>query len=185
MQKTKHILIDMENICPNMGSLKPKDRVIVFVGSKQSSINLELAKALQPLGDKVSYIKIGLGGKNALDFILAAKVGEIFAKDAKHSVVICSRDTGFDALVEHFSKQGCAITRSEEGLNKTKSPNEEMLENLVSRLKNMDRNRPASITGLSNMIKSSFRQNPTKIIKWLTDQKIITVTNNKITYRLA
>lgn len=81
--KTNYVLIDFENVQPkNLDLLHTHDfRVLVFVGEHQKNIPLQLAEALQKLGEKGSYIRIKGNGRNALDFHIAFTLGQLSEKD--------------------------------------------------------------------------------------------------------
>ena len=81
--RTNYVLIDFENVQP--GELKIEEeiplKVLIFAGEKQSKVPFDLAKSLQPLGDKVEYVQISGSGKNALDFHIAYYIGKIAEQD--------------------------------------------------------------------------------------------------------
>jgi hypothetical protein len=66
------------------------------------------------LGARVDFVQSSRPGKNALDFHIAFKLGELFADERKSgrraSFVIVSGDGGFEALFEYMRTQGCAVS---------------------------------------------------------------------------
>ena len=60
--KNNYVLIDYENVQPkNLELLKDHEvSVKVFVGEKLAKVPFDLATAMQSLGDKAEYIKMGL-----------------------------------------------------------------------------------------------------------------------------
>ncbi len=81
--RTNFVLVDFESIQPDsLAALAPGHfKVLVFVGANQTKVSLELAAALQRMGDKAEYIKITGTGPNALDFHIAFYNGHLAAQD--------------------------------------------------------------------------------------------------------
>lgn len=102
--RTNYVLIDYENVQPkDIADLNRKEfRVKVFLGSKQSKVDVELAKALQPMGERAEYIRIDGSGPNAVDFHISFYIGQIAAADANSYFHIVSKDSGFDPLIAHL-----------------------------------------------------------------------------------
>jgi len=63
--------------------------------------------------DQIKLVKAGKSGRNALDFVLAYRLGVTSAADPKGYFHIVSRDTGFDALVAHLHTNGFLARRDE------------------------------------------------------------------------
>jgi len=112
--RTNYVLIDFENIQP--GSLTGLEadhfKVLLFVGSSQSKVSVDMAAALQPLGTRVEYVRITGNGRNALDFHIAFHIGRLSAEDAGAFFHIISKDTGFDPLVQHLKARKILAARS-------------------------------------------------------------------------
>ena len=113
-----HLLVDFENLKPSAADValvrSEEYRLWVFHGPHQNKFDAALVKAWQPLGERVDFVQSSKQGKNALDFHIAFKLGELFA-DARRtgrraSYVIVSGDGGFEALFEYMRTQGCAVT---------------------------------------------------------------------------
>lgn len=115
-----YILIDFENVQPAADDLKlirgENYRVRVFHGSHQSRFDKDMVKALQPLGERADYIECERKGKNALDFRIAFFLGGIakeFESDKiKPAVVVISKDTDLDTLLEHVRSLGFETKRA-------------------------------------------------------------------------
>lgn len=77
--KNNYILIDFENVQPM--SLKILHghpiRVLLFVGTNQTKVPIDLVTEMQALGDKARYVQIEGNGRNALDFHLAFYAGQL------------------------------------------------------------------------------------------------------------
>jgi len=77
--KLNYVLIDYENVqSAAIDVLDKADfRVIVFVGASQTRIALEVAAALQTMGQRAEYVRISGNGPNALDFHIAFYIGQL------------------------------------------------------------------------------------------------------------
>lgn len=108
-----YVLIDLENVMPDdFSRLNREDvRTYLFAGELQEKIKIATVVDVQPLGDKVKWVRMAGSGKNALDFHLAFYLGELFAKDPKGIYYFVSNDKGFDPLVAHVKMLGGTITR--------------------------------------------------------------------------
>jgi hypothetical protein len=113
-----HVLIDYESVQPDdLGALGARDaRVTVFVGANQTRLPFELVAAMQALGERGRYVKIGGIGRNALDFHLAFYLGELAACDPHTHYRIVSKDTGFDPVISHLRGRGLCVERVPEVL---------------------------------------------------------------------
>jgi len=107
-----YILVDFENVQPrDLGLLcEPHYRVKLFHGPHQNKLDIEVVKALQPLGDRVEYVQSERHGKNALDFHVAFTIGRLLEKhhsDGRAArFVVVSKDRDFDPLLAHVRSLG-------------------------------------------------------------------------------
>jgi len=111
------VLIDSENVNPEaLENLRHEHfRVVVFIGANLKKVDIEIAKALQGLGDKGSYIQISGNGPNALDFHIAFYIGKMAPEHPDAYFHIISNDKGFDPLIKHLKEEHkifCARTSS-------------------------------------------------------------------------
>ncbi|NCC31437.1 MAG: hypothetical protein EOM24_05340 [Chloroflexia bacterium] len=111
--RTNYILIDYENVQPLMlPALAPEYfEVRVFLGANQTKIPFEIVAALQKMGPRAEYIKVGGQGSNALDFHIAFYLGQIAAYEPQSYFHIISNDTGFDPLIQHLRAQKLFVYR--------------------------------------------------------------------------
>ena len=67
---TNYVFIDFENVQPNNIEILASRsfKVFVFVGASQVKVPVNLAVAMQILGESAKYIQISGNGPNALDF---------------------------------------------------------------------------------------------------------------------
>ncbi|MFN3372056.1 MAG: PIN domain-containing protein [Chloroflexus sp.] len=114
MQPVNYIFIDYENVQPNLAAITNLSfvRVITFVGANQKHIPFEFADAMQRLGNRAMYVKIGASGTNALDFHIAFYLGILVKRGANAYFHIVSNDTGFDPLIQHLREKRLKVYRS-------------------------------------------------------------------------
>jgi len=109
-----YFLVDFENVQPpDLGLLgDPGYRVKLFHGPHQNKLDMDVVKALQPLGDRVEYIQSDRHGKNALDFHVAFYIGRLLEKHQANGktarFVVVSKDRDFDPLLSHVRSLGYA-----------------------------------------------------------------------------
>lgn len=111
--RTNYVLIDFENVqIQDIEALDRENiRVLVFVGSLQKKVGLDVACALQKMGQRAEYIQIAGNGPNALDFHIAFYVGKLSSVDANAFFHIVSKDSGFDPLIEHLKGKKVLVKR--------------------------------------------------------------------------
>jgi hypothetical protein len=113
--RTNHIFVDYENVHEVDLDLVVGREVIVHLvlGERHKTLPLEMVKQLQKYAAQVRLVEAGKSGKNALDFVLAYRVGIEAAGDPKAYFHVVSRDTGFDALIVHLRKHHILARRDE------------------------------------------------------------------------
>ena len=155
-----HVLfIDLENIQKLELSRVPSNaRVMVFYGITQKKLPEELVVQAQPLGERLSWIKIAGQGPNALDFHIAFYLGRELTDRPKSDCSILSRDTGFDPLVRHLGTLGFACRRVA-ALKDAFPPQEEAAVEPFNRLLGLlrkEKTHPLKLKGLQGKVKSWF-----------------------------
>lgn len=102
-------LIDYENVretCFNgVDYLGPEDSVVLFYSSACPTVRARYWNQLTSSGCSLETYKLEKTGKNALDFCIATKVGEIFGSGYIGTVAILSGDKGYSAVVDYWSKK--------------------------------------------------------------------------------
>jgi hypothetical protein len=166
---------------------------MVFAGANQKNISIKMAKALQPMGDKVEYVEISGSGKNALDFHIAFYIGQLAAADPTAYFHIISGDKGFDPLIEHLKDKNIFAARekniTEIPLVKvlhTKTPHDRA-KLLVEKLRAQPGNIPTTIKGFSSIIKKTLldtigEEEVKSIIAFMEERKDISVNGTKLTF---
>jgi hypothetical protein len=162
--KTNYVLIDYENVQPDMAELLAPDhfKVIVFVGANQARVNFDLVAALQAKGAGSRYIKISGNGRNALDFHIAYYVGHLAAADPEAYFHVIAEDRGMDPLIQHLQAQGLKVGRSVTlqdipivRMDST-APRDDKLSTVLAYLVSRGHQRPASMKTLIGSISALF-----------------------------
>lgn len=193
--RTNYILIDYENVHPLSFDL-PKDypfKVILFVGSSQNKIPIELVTSMQMLGTNAEYVKIEGNGKNALDFHVTFYLGILFEKDPNGYFHIISKDSGFDVLIKHLRNKKILVQRHKQIIDipALKISNSKTLEEKIQTVKDYLTSRgnakPRKVTTLSNTINALFMKvlsdkELETIIDKLAQKKLIRIEETKVHY---
>ena len=201
-------LVDYENIQPAglVSLLSGSGGVLVFVGSNQPKVSIDLAMGMQALGSRAQYVKISGSGKNALDFHLAFHLGKLSAEHPGAGFTIVSRDSGFDPLVAYMRTLGHACRRVEDIQHAATSvspqgastPKVQELKALptspVDRAnfvaaKLRTSTKPRTVARLNSMMSTWFRKSIDEkdlgaVLKALVSLKLIAIDGEKVTYKL-
>lgn len=164
---TNHVLIDYENVQPDLGArLSPSVfKVWVFVGATQSKVKFDLVELLQTKGSNAKVIKMGGVGKNALDFHMAYQLGTLCTQEPKAYFHVIAKDTGMDPLLEQLRRDGLHAHRwgdvAEIPLFQPKPPaqlpDDDKLSRVIEYLIDRGKQRPASLKTLVGTIASRFQ----------------------------
>ncbi len=170
-------LIDFENVNLNgvagIKKLSAQDSVYFFFNNK-SKIDFNTHIVLEKLECKKVYQLVNGNTKNALDFLLVERLGELVANDNTADYFIISNDGGFDAVVKHLRANNIIIARKKsvaEALNKNEAPVKEEAEDEGSTLDKVNR--------LFDEAKSSIKKEDRAVIaKYIDKYKTKTGLNN-------
>lgn len=188
----KLLLVDFENVQQiDLSRLDNNFHVVIFVGSNQKSISIDLVANAQKLGNRVEWLRVEGNGSNALDFHIACQLGRVIEKTPNLHCIVLSKDKGFDPLIRHLNKNGLKCKRINSLLElepKTatiEEPNYKRVFELLS--KSEKKSRPRKRATLSQHILSMFQKNIAqseidRIIDILFANKMISELNNTITY---
>ncbi|MES2205529.1 MAG: PIN domain-containing protein [Pseudomonadota bacterium] len=188
----KLLLIDFENIQQvDLTRLDDSFQVIIFVGSSQKSIPIELVTNAQKLGNRIEWKRVEGNGSNALDFYIACHLGRILEKSIDIHCIILSKDKGFDPLLRYLNKNGLnckrinSLLELEHKNSRAEEPNYKRVLELLS--KSDKKSRPRKRKTLSQHIFHMFQKNITqseidRIIDILFANKMLSESNNTITY---
>lgn len=188
----KLLLVDYENVQQvDLSRLGENFHVVIFVGSNQKSVPIDLVASAQKLGSRVEWQRVEGNGSNALDFYIACQLGRVIEKSPSLHCIVLSKDKGFDPLLRHLSKNGLKCKRINSLLElepktaTTEEPNFKRVFEVLS--KSEKKSRPRKRSTLSQHILSMFQKNIAqadvdRIIDILFANKMISESNNTITY---
>lgn len=102
-------LVDYENV-GNMGMkgchyLNPSDHMIVFYSEAKKNMERRFLEDITNSGCVFEVCMLCRSGKNALDFYIASKLGELFGGGFEGTAVIVSHDNGFQAVRDYWDKR--------------------------------------------------------------------------------
>ncbi len=102
-----HLLVDYENVhysgLEGTEYLTPEDTLTIFYSKPCRYIPQYRMKHILDSGCKFEICELVSKRKNALDFYIASKVGEIFAEDRNANVAIVSKDNGFKSVRDYWN----------------------------------------------------------------------------------
>jgi hypothetical protein len=192
------VLVDFENIQPkNMELLAGAPfKIKVFLGSTQTKIPLEMARAMQMFGPDAEYIQIDGTGSNALDFHIAYYIGRLAAETPDAHFHIVSKDAGFDPLIKHLKihKIICQRFKSIADIPVVKiadkKSNREKVEVVLENLEKRKTSRPRTLKTLRSSIKALFVNKLTEkeleeIIDQLSKRQALKITDGKVIYEIG
>lgn len=174
-----------------MSRLGENFHVVIFVGSSQKSVPIDLVTCAQKLGERVEWQRVEGNGSNALDFHIACQLGRVIEKSPTLHCIVLSKDKGFDPLLRYLNKNGLKCKRINSLLelepksSTSEEPNYKRVFELLS--KSEKKSRPRKRKTLSQHISSMFQKNIAqsdidRIIDILFANKMISESNNTITY---
>ena len=189
------VLIDLENVQPTSLDRLTRDNchVILFVGAQQTKIPIEVASALQVMGDRAEYVRISASGPNALDFHLAFYAGLHAQGDPAPYIHIVSKDKGIDPLIHHMKSKEIPARRSDSiddipmvkknGLRSAADRAAHYLEKLTA----PKSTRPRTAITLARAIQACFNGSITSeevpaVIEALESRRFLAIEKGKVVY---
>lgn len=108
-------LVDYENV-GNMGMrgchyLDESDYLIVFYSEAKKNMERRFLEAITNSGCVFEVCKLCKNGKNALDFYIASRLGELFGSSFEGTAAIISHDNGFQAVRDYWDKKAASRRR--------------------------------------------------------------------------
>lgn len=191
MERTNHIFIDFENVAEtDFDRLAGKTvRVVLVLGERQKNLPTSLVKKLLKYSDRVELVEAGSSGKNALDLVLAQKVGEAKVSDPHGYFHIISKDKGFDAQVAYLKQNGFLAARHAGFFEVPLLMNHvERVQYAAKLLAPTVRSRPAKQSTLATQIQQFFGKllsadEVSAIIQALVKQKVLKISDaGAVTY---
>ena len=102
-----YFLIDHENVTNNgyKGTefLLPEDTIEIFYSNSCKNIMLGLFEDMEMAGCNIKICKLYQTRKNALDFYITSKVGELIGNGYDGNIIIVSGDQGFKSVQEYWT----------------------------------------------------------------------------------
>jgi len=206
--RMNYVMIDFENVQPESLAALQQDhfKVMLFVGSNQTSIPFAVVDAMHALCGRAEYVKIAGNGKNALDFHIAYYIGQLAAKEPTAYFHIISKDTGFDPLIAHLKTKKISAARETDiaDIPLVKAPplapplplvqptalvrkSDARVASVIENLRAPKASKPRTVKTLSSHINSLFpktitEQEISNILSDMASLKVITISDNKIAY---
>lgn len=202
------VLVDLENLpAASLRGLDKDAEVIVFVGSRQQSVPLELALLAQRLGStQFRFQRIPGSGPNALDFFIACELGRRLERNPDTICTVLSNDKGFDPLLKYLNIKGLecqrkgsliepmspsvAVSAATIPTTASASDNIPVYFNKVldTLKKSAARARPSKRAALKNHISAMCQKNISDtqinaVIQHLVSKKLIALNGEQITYK--
>lgn len=198
MSHTNYIFVDFENIHEvDLDLIARKPVVVILVlGERHKNLPVEMVKKLLKYPAQVRLVETGRSGRNALDFVLSYRIGVESVANPKGFFHIVSRDTGFDALIQHLKNNHMLADRHESfaqalGLSGGALPSrEERLKVVIERLTRNKKNRPKRKKTLLSQINAYFGKQLsegelTQIVDALIAGKLLEITpRGAIVYKI-
>jgi hypothetical protein len=194
---TNYVLIDYENVQPkNLEVLEQHPfEILVFVGSNQTKVSMDLALEMQKLGPRARYIQISGNGPNALDFHIAFYIGQLSERDPNCYFHIISKDTGFDPLIRHLKLKKLKVMRETDLAEipllriQNNTDTDDQILAIVKNLVGRGQSRPRRVKTLSNTINTLFseklnNQEMEAVLRSLEDKKYIVIKDENVSYKL-
>lgn len=108
-----HFMIDYENVRESglLGSeyLLPDDKVTLFYSDAANTVENGYMKSIFQSGCGIEICKLIKKGKNALDFYIASRIGEVFGEEYSGIIGIVSKDQGFRAIKDYWARRSASV----------------------------------------------------------------------------
>lgn len=207
--RTKFILVDHENVPKiDLSVFSGEDtRAIIFVGVKQPALSTDLVLKVQGMGIRGEFVKCPGIHKNALDHVLAFRIGQLTRDCPDAEFHIFSDDKGFDVLIAHMKKERITAKRIESSKSESKTSQQKKAKPLapdkvqetvaakttpqraqifMSALRTQKGEGPPTLAELRARIRVQFAKLEDKhlesLITSLRSRKFIAVDGDKVTY---
>ena len=110
-----YFLVDFENVLSDglRGAqyLKADDTVIIFYSQVCDKVQQGVIRQIMDSACHLDICKLQKQGKNALDFYIASKLGELTGQGQEGTAVIISNDSGFQAVRDYWEKRAARKRR--------------------------------------------------------------------------
>lgn len=111
-----HVFVDYENVHTVDPAIIGSKTVhlTLLLGAQKTKLDAELVEQLLHHATKVELIRLKTSGRNALDFVLAYYLGRAVLANPCGFFYIISKDTGYDALLEHLRSKHVRVQRHDD-----------------------------------------------------------------------
>lgn len=192
--RTNYVLIDYENKpqvdIDAIEKALPGAYVLVFIGTQQKSLPINLVLRVQSLGVRGRYVINTVSGlKNAVDMLMSMTVGELIAEKKDACIHIVSGDQGFKPIIENLKSRGIQAkflqceSRPEKSANKTARQVVGLFRKSLAA-----KNGPGTVKKLKNELKTLWgKHEPTEdeftsVLNNLVLSGTISIDGEKVTY---
>ena len=101
-----HFMIDLENTrsrgLQGAEYLSPDDHVTIFYSQSCMKVEKGRLQQIVDAGSALDICRLQRIGKNAMDFYIATRIGELFGSGYQGTVAIVSSDKGYSAVVDYW-----------------------------------------------------------------------------------
>jgi len=102
-------LVDYENVktegLHGITKLQKEDKVIIFYSENADKLTFGLHRRINESAANISYVRVEVGFKQALDFQLVSYLGYLIAQDKDINYFIVSNDNGFNSVTKFWEKK--------------------------------------------------------------------------------
>jgi len=195
--KQNHVLIDYENVQPDVASALAQSvfKVWVFVGAQQAKVKFDLLHLVQQKGQDARVIKMTSTGRNALDFHMSCYLGQLMTNEPDGYFHIVAKDTGMDPLLDHLREKGIKVWRWVDVFEipivkgRSDEPDEDKLSRIIEYLVRRGKQRPATMKTLLGSTAALFNpklEEPESValIERLRANGVFQVVGTKLQYGL-
>ena len=113
--RTNYIFVDYENVQDLDLPLiigKPI-KVFLIIGKRRKNLPCDLARQVHQCGEQVEWIESEGASPNALDLVLAYRLGLQAKADPQGYFHVLAKDKDYDALIQHLRANGVLASRDE------------------------------------------------------------------------
>ena len=109
-----YYLVDYENVKKDglnaINKLTEKDKVCIFYSQNAETMTFGLHRRLNESVAQITFQKVEVGTKNALDFQLVTFLGYIIAKNEEKNYYIVTKDNGFNSVCLYWANRNVNVT---------------------------------------------------------------------------
>lgn len=109
-----YYFVDYENVkmdgLNGINKLETSDKVCIFYSEHADTLTFDLHKRLNESKATITFQKVEVGSKNALDFQLATFLGYEIAGNKEDAYYIVSKDTGYTSVCNFWKSRKIVIS---------------------------------------------------------------------------